>query len=476
VANFFPQLKKNAERYPASLAIASRTGQLSYELFVRNIEAIAANAVAAGIGPGQTILVNSSNDEAWLPLIFGLMRIGATVAVVPSPDIFVEHNARIDAVVTDKPDLKAPCRVVRVLPQWFDVPAAGKPVPAAARRDYSLIFASSGSTGKRKLIKFSSENTEYSIKTKIDDELFLGCPRYYSTAGNMTFPAFVDFMITLIRGGLIIQDRDRRPSALLDTISLFRPTYVSMAPATLVAILKLLREEPRRFEMVNWVRLTGAYCSIETRDKAAESFAKNILMSYGATEIGRVASGKLADLRLIEGLVGWIIDDETAVESVDEEGNPQPAGSVGEIRIKPPRTAVASYITGLGSQPPLRDGWFYPGDLGYVSPDRGLIITGRKSLVMNLGGTKISPEIAESALQKMEAIQDVGVLAVKDLNGFDVACAAIVKKKGVGLDEINRHLFQERCNFTVSKLKFVSSIPRTANGKVDRMGLRELVG
>ncbi|MGR9046955.1 MAG: class I adenylate-forming enzyme family protein [Gammaproteobacteria bacterium] len=475
MADFFLKLKKNAERYPASPAIASRTGQLSYRFVVRSIEAVAANAVAAGIGPRQTILVNCSNSEAWLPLIFGLMRTGATVGVVPSPATFVEHNVRIDAVVTDKPDLKVPCRVIHLTPQWFNAPSTRMPVAGTAK-GYSLIFSSSGSTGKKKLIKFSSENVDYSIKMKIGDDLFSGCPRYYSTSGDMTFPTFVDFMITLMRGGLIIQNRDRRTIAILDTIGLFRPTHISMAPGTLAMIIDSLREQPRQFEKVDYVRLSGAYCAVETREKAAEIFAKNIVMGYGATEIGRVASGELADMRNMEGLVGWIIDGLTTVETVDDDDRPLPAGIEGEIRIKPPKAAVASYATGLGDQSVLRDGWFYPGDIGRVGSDRGLIITGRKSLVMNLGGTKINPEIAEAALRKMEAVEDVGVLAVRDRDGFDVACAAIVKKKSVDLDEINRHLFDEGCRFTVSKLKFVSSIPRTENGKVDRMGLKKLVG
>jgi acyl-coenzyme A synthetase/AMP-(fatty) acid ligase len=338
-----------------------------------------------------------------------------------------------------------------------------------------MIFSSSGSTGKRKLIKFNRRNIEYRIKAKIDDVYFSDFPRYYSTSGNTALTTFIDFMIALTKGGLIIQHPDRSPGDILDTVGRFKPNYVSMAPGALVEVLELLRERPRQFEKIDYLRLAGSYCSVETRDKALEIFAKDIVTSYGATEMSRVAWGKLADIRHVEGSVGRIIDGVT-VETVNEDGKPLPAGSVGEIRIKPPKAAVASYVTGLGIESPLRDGWFYPGDLGRVGPDGSLIITGRKSLVMNLGGTKISPEIAESALRKMEAIKDVGVLAVKDRDGFDVACAFIVKKKNVGLDEINRHLRDERRNFAISKLKFVSAIPRTENGKVDRMGLKALVG
>jgi len=473
VANFFLQLKKNADRFPASLALASRTGQLSYKSLVRSMEAVTANAVAAGIGPGQTILVDCSNSDARLPLIFGLMRTGATVGIGSAADTFIEHNVGVDAVVTDKPHPKVAWRVIRLSAQWFNAPTKGKPAPA--NRDYSLMFSSSGSTGKMKLVRFSRENIEYRIKVKLDDLYYRDCPRYLSTSGNASLTTFVDFMITLTKGGLIILQSDRRSSSILDTISLLRPTYVSMAPSTLVGILKLLRDRPRRFEMIDYLRLAGSYCSVETREKAAEILAKNIVTSYGATEISRVAWGQLADIRHTEGSVGRIIDG-VVVETVDDGGNPLPAGSEGEIRIRPPKAAVASYVTGQDSQTPLRDGWFYPGDLGRVGPDRSLIVTGRKSLVMNLGGVKLSPEVAESIIQKMEAVEDVGVLAIKDSDGLDVACAAVVKKKSVDLEEINDHLFKEKCSAPISKLKFVSAVPRTANGKIDRMGLRELVG
>ena len=101
MTDFFLALTKNAERYPASLALASRSGHLTYQFLVRNIEAVAVNAVELGFKPGQTVLLECSNKDARLPLVFGLMRVGVSVGVGQSPKLFAEHNVRIDAVVTD---------------------------------------------------------------------------------------------------------------------------------------------------------------------------------------------------------------------------------------------------------------------------------------------------------------------------------------------------------------------------------------
>jgi len=473
VTDFFLALEKNAERYPASLALASRSGHLTYQFLVRNIEAVAANAVELGFKPGQTVLLECSNKDARLPLVFGLMRVGVSVGVGQSPELFAEHNVRVDAVVTDNPKLKADCKVFRLSPQWFKLPSKRKTIPAVGR-DYGLIFSSSGSTGKSKLIKFNKKNIEYRIKSKSNEPYFSDYPRFYSTAGDTTSATFSDFMITLEKGGVVIQSSDRSANTILDTINLFEPNYVTMAPALLVQILRLLQDQPRRFQKIGYLRLTGAYCSVRTREETLRKFAREVVTSFGAAEIARVASGKFTDIRNLEGSVGKITDG-MIVDTVDDDGASLPAGSEGEIRVRPPRAAVASYLNGSGDQTPLRDGWFYPGDIGWVDPDGNLIITGRKSQIINLGGNKVSPEVAESLLLEMGAVEDVGVLGVKDHNGFDVVCAVIVKKKDIDLDKIKQHLFEKKSNFSVKKLKLVPSIPRTETGKIDRTRLKEIV-
>jgi acyl-coenzyme A synthetase/AMP-(fatty) acid ligase len=238
--------------------------------------------------------------------------------------------------------------------------------------------------------------------------------------------------------------------------------------------LRLLKKRPRNFEKIDYLRLTGAYCSIATRIEGQKTLAHEILTSFGATEIGRVAWGRLAEIQDVEGSVGRLIGGIEA-ETVGEDGKPLPSGSEGEIRIKPPRAAVAAYPSVTGDQTPLRDGWFYPGDLGRIDAGH-LIVTGRKSLVINLGGNKVSPEVAEEIIQRADGVDDVGVLGVKDQGGFDVVCAVIVKGDSeVNLETLNRFVRSNKGNFSVSKLKFVPAIPRAESGKIEREKLKELV-
>ena len=289
MASFFLELKKNAERFPATVALASTTGHLSYEFLQQNIEAIAANAVAARLEPGQTVLVDCSNNEARLLLALGLMRAGLIVAVGQEPGLFESLEVGLDAVITDDTKLKTEFRTIRLAPHWFKMPSKAKPPPGSGK-DYGLICSSSGSTGERKLIKFSRANLEYRIWSKLDEPYFAGNTRFYSTAGSTSSGSFADFMITLQKGGLIIQGQGRLVDNILNTISLFRPSYVSMAPVMLVRILRRLQEDPRRLDKVPYLRLTGAYCALRTpRGSPSEPGGRdhNLLWSNGNSP-GRV--------------------------------------------------------------------------------------------------------------------------------------------------------------------------------------------
>jgi acyl-coenzyme A synthetase/AMP-(fatty) acid ligase len=386
--------------------------------------------------------------------------------------VFAEHGVHVDAVITEDPKLVWGGKILRLSPQWFRVEAKKKSTPAA--QDYSLIFSSSGSTGKPKLVKFSKRNIEYRIGVRMEDEYFSAVPRYYSALGATTSTTIVDYLMTIVKGGVIVHSTDRSPQGNLDTINLFQPNYVGMPPSRLVHLLRTLAEEPRRFDRFDYLRLAGAYCSVATREEALRVLAKDVLISFGATEIGRAAWGKLSEIGHVEGSVGRIIPG-VEIETVDDAGEPLPVGSEGELRIRPPKPAVTSYPTPEGERSPLRGGWFYPGDLGRVSPEGHLIVTGRKSLVINSGGNKISPEVAESMIQRIEGVQDVGVLAVKDPNGFDVIGALIVQRDGgVSLESVNQFIRSNKENFVVSRMKFVTAIPRSESGKIDRVKLREL--
>jgi acyl-coenzyme A synthetase/AMP-(fatty) acid ligase len=172
-------------------------------------------------------------------------------------------------------------------------------------------------------------------------------------------------------------------------------------------------------------------------------------------------------------LVGKIIDGVT-VETVDDNGNPLPAGVEGELRIRAPSEAITRYLTAEGEADILRDGWFYPGDLGHVGAAGELHFRGRKSTVINHGGRKVNPEVVEAVLQEMPGVQEAAIAPVDNPHGYQSLCALVVADSCVTTKQVNRFLSDKKANVTVEALKHISAVPRRENGKVDRPALREL--
>ena len=129
----------------------------------------------------------------------------------------------------------------------------------------------------------------------------------------------------------------------------------------------------------------------------------NLLATYGSTEISPVAAAAAHRIADIKGAVGYLAPWVNA-QAVDGADRPLPAGAEGRIRMGS-HTCVDGYLGSAAElQKFFRDGWFYPGDLGMVTSDRLLIITGREKAVINLGGDKINPETIEAVLASFPGV------------------------------------------------------------------------
>ena len=120
------------------------------------------------------------------------------------------------------------------------------------------------------------------------------------------------------------------------------------------------------------------------------------------------------------------------------------------------------------------DGWFATGDIGLVDKDRNLIIRGRASNVINVGGSKASPELLEEDIRAFSQVRDVGVSGVDLPVGFHEICAAIVSNSKLSVDDVNRHLKRRKAQWPVDRVKIVPAIPKTETGKIDRVALKRL--
>ena len=93
---------------------------------------------------------------------------------------------------------------------------------------------------------------------------------------------------------------------------------------------------------------------------------------------------------------------------------PLPADSDGEIEVRGPHV-----FAGYWRQPATaacfdRDGWFRTGDLGRVSADGYVTITGRLRELIISGGFNVYPREVEEVLAQCPGVREVAVLGLPD--------------------------------------------------------------
>ena len=201
---------------------------------------------------------------------------------------------------------------------------------------------------------------------------------------------------------------------------------------------------------------------------AQSVLTRRIVLHYGSSELGLSGFGMAGAGELEDGATGTITP-WTEVEVIDPDGNVLGPGEEGELRLR----ADIQPVFDIGNPDPRA--WFYPVIRGTVSTAGQLVITGRTTDIINIGGGKFAPERIEQILLRHPTVEDAGVVSVRGSGGLEIVRAGIVSSA-----ELNEADLAEHCqrNFDVAPITdFVrlEAIPRGATGKIVRPELRRLL-
>jgi len=132
-----------------------------------------------------------------------------------------------------------------------------------------------------------------------------------------------------------------------------------------------------------------------------------ILNGYGLTETSPVITVRTVDHN-VRGTVGRPMA-ETEVTIRSETGEVLSNGQTGEIWVKGPQIMSGYYNNQDATDKVLKsDGWFVTGDLGWLTHDGDLVITGRaKDTIVLSSGENVEPEPIEDACRKSPLIQQI---------------------------------------------------------------------
>jgi long-chain acyl-CoA synthetase len=135
-----------------------------------------------------------------------------------------------------------------------------------------------------------------------------------------------------------------------------------------------------------------------------------ILEGYGLTETAPVIGVRYQD-KPVPGTVGRPIEG-LHVKIVDELGEALPPGAKGVIMVKGPTVMKGYYKRpDLTAKVLSEDGWLNTGDIGMLTRDGEIKITGRaKDTIVLLGGENLEPVPIEQKLTESEYIKQAVVL------------------------------------------------------------------
>ena len=213
-----------------------------------------------------------------------------------------------------------------------------------------------------------------------------------------------------------------------------------------------------------------------TRQLWKQATGIEMLDGIGATEMFHIfISSAGADVR--RGAIGKAVPGYTA-KVVDEDGREVPRGTIGKLAVIGP--TGCKYLEDPRQANYVKDGWNYPGD-AFMQDDDGYFFYQARAddMIITAGYNVGGPEV-EDALLRHPAVAECGVIGKPDEDRGMIVKAFCVLKPGFSADAAMVKTLQDHVKSTIAPFKypreieFLSGLPRTETGKLQRFKLRQL--
>jgi long-chain acyl-CoA synthetase len=243
------------------------------------------------------------------------------------------------------------------------------------------------------------------------------------------------------------------------------------SPAQLAGLVEELEATDRTLPSVEKVFFSGTSMppGLASRIRRVTEGC-TVYSNYGSTEAGGIA---VREYNSDDPFDAGRISPGTRVEVVDEDDTVLPDGEQGRIRVKSPGMAREYIGNPEATRHSFRDGWFYPGDLGVIRPDKGLTLAGRESEVINAGGVKIDPVRLDHFALQFSGVTDACSFGYETGSGLLQIGIALVVEDDFDVQALVSALKLEFGSAAPMLVARVDAIPRTTTGKPVRRTLAE---
>jgi 2-aminobenzoate-CoA ligase len=449
--------------------------------------------------PGNRVLIRGYNEATTVACWFAVIKAGCivvlTMPLLRSKELCEAiERAEIGVALCDRRletemNLAAErCPRLQRIVWWNDDGPDGLDALARAKSgafdnvdtasdDVCLIAFTSGTTGKPKGTMHFHRDVLAICDTfppahvqPVPSDVFCGTPPLaftFGLGGLLLFPMRVGATAVLLESA--------PPDALLEAIGKYGVTITFAAPT---AYRAMAPHVPRHdLHTLRACVSAGETLPVATRAMWKEATGIDIIDGIGATEMLHIfisASGDGirpgATGKPVPGFVATILDDE---------GRELPPGNVGRLAVKGP--TGCRYLADERQRNYVVDGWNVTGD-AYLLDDDGYFWYQARTddMIVSSGYNIAGPEV-EGALLAHESVAECAVVGVPDEARGHIVKAFVVLRSGYSASNEAVRALQDWVKAQIAPYKypraieFVTQLPRTETGKLQRFKLRQPV-
>lgn len=470
-----------------SALIDAATGQsYSAQQITDSIAAFAGEFIAAGLGPGDRLLVSCGVNPASALAYLGAMYAGI-VPILADERQLAASGEQLFA----KAHAKAAWTSGRVRWDWarsngfpqleglFETRSQNSIPPySCTETDLAALMPTSGSTGIPRLVMVSHgnliANTEAIIRSQNlgeDERAMLIMPLSYCFGASVMHTH-------LYQGGAVVFDsRFMFPDKVLQAIDAYHCTTFAGVPTVYNILLR--RSNLASIAMPTLRRFLQAGGALEA-EKIVQlrrlAPKTTFLAMYGQTEAtARISCLPLDAAAQKLGSAGRPLDNVT-LRIADDRGLQLPPGETGEIQVSGPSVCAGYLDEPEATESKFDRGWLKTGDLGCIDEDGCLWIKGRTSDFIKMRGYRVSLAEVEARVAAIPGVGECAAAGVQHPEAGE-ALALFVVQSG---SESGSQTLAEKVRlalpvqWTCASVKIVAELPKTANGKIARSRLQTI--
>ena len=482
--------------------------EITWSVFDEKANRVANMLISRGVKQGDRVAILMFNCLEWLPIYFGILKMGAIAvpfnfrfdareikycADLAEVQVLLfgpEFIGRIESIEEDLSKGRLLIYVGDGCPTFAESYqelvancSSQPPLVRLEEEDDAAIYFSSGTTGFPKAILHNHESltqaAQMEQKHHLTDrnDVFLCIPPLYHTGAKF------HWMGSLCAGSKAVLLKGTTPDIILDAVSKEKCTIVWLLVPWAQEILEALDSGQLKledYELSQWRLMhIGAQPVPPSLIKHWLEYFPNHMYdtNYGLSEstgpgcvhlgvenVNKVGAIGIPGYRWKAKIVG---PDDKEVEQ----------GQVGELIVRGPGVMTCYYNDPQATAETLKNGWLYTGDMAMMDEDGFIFLVDRKKDVIISGGENIYPVQIENFLASYDKVKDVAVIGLPDHRLGEITGAIISIKDGMECTEEEIEEFcKELPRYKRPKKIIFADVPRNATGKIEKPLLRKKYG